>query len=79
MATAAGVAGGLMLGDGLRGLFGGGEAHAAGSERSSADQAALADADRTQDELQDELAARDAEDDAAQDADFGSDDGSFDV
>lgn len=81
MATAAGVAGGMMLGDGLRGLFGGGQSHGAGSDPSS-----LADADRTQDQLQDELASRDAElaaldadDDAAQDADFASDDGSMDV
>lgn len=79
MATAAGVAGGMMLGDGLRGLFGGGQHDASG-------QNALADADRTQDELQDQLAARDAElaaldadDDAAQDADFGGDDSSLDV
>lgn len=81
MATAAGVAGGMMLGDGLRGLFGGSQQHGAGS-----DPSALADADRTQDQLQDELAARDdelaaldASDDAAQDADFGGDDGSMDV
>jgi uncharacterized protein len=80
MAAAAGVAGGMMIGDGLRGLFGGGQNDAAGQN------AALSDADRTQDQLQDELAARDAqlaalnaEDDAAQDADFGDDGGSMDV
>lgn len=85
MATAAGVAGGMMLGDGLRGLFGGGQAHAQGADP-SADKAALADSDRTQDQLQDELADRDAQladldaqSDSDQDADYGDDDGSFDV
>jgi hypothetical protein len=79
LSTAAGVAGGMMIGDSLRGLFGGGSAHAEGhgGERSGADQAALTDADRTQDELQDEQLEQDAEDDAESDADYdnGGDDG----
>lgn len=77
LSTAAGVAGGMMVADSLRGLFGGGSAHAeghGGDYRSAADQAALTDADHTQDELQDEQLAQDAEDDAEADADY--DDGS---
>lgn len=72
LSTAAGVAGGMMIGDGLRGLFGAGHAEAREVHTPASESAALADADRTQDELQDEEFARNAEDDAAADADATS-------
>jgi len=56
LSTAAGVAGGMVLADSLRSMFGGGSsnsAHAADQAQHDREQAALADADRTQDELQD--------------------------
>ncbi len=69
LSTATGVAGGMMVAESLRGMFGG-SAQARGSEGggSGSDQAALKDADKTQDELQDEQDARNESDDQAQDA-----------
>lgn len=64
LATAAGVAGGMMVANSLGGLFGGNTAHAA----SQGNSAAMHDADATQDELQDDQLALDAEQDADQDA-----------
>jgi hypothetical protein len=65
LATAAGVAGGMVLANSLGGLFGGNTAQAA-------QPGALADANATQDELQDAQLASDAEIDAETDAgDFG--------
>lgn len=53
LTTAAGVAGGMMIANSLGGLFGGGhDAHAA--TNASNNNAALADADATQDALQDQ-------------------------
>ncbi len=79
LSTATGVAGGMMIAESLKGLFGGSEAHARDSESlsSAADRAALKDADQTQDELQDQQLARDQQDDADDDAgyDSGGDDG----
>jgi len=73
LSTAAGVAGGMMIGDGLRGLFGGSHAEARELAGRTSESAALADADRTQDQLQDEeLAREDA--DADTDSSGGYDD-----
>jgi hypothetical protein len=91
LTTAAGVAGGVFLADGIRGLFGGGNSAYAGGTNSN-DQATI---DRLQDEAQDarddadkdkkDLAADDAELDQMQDAqdddddDTWTDDDSMDV
>lgn len=65
LTTAAGVAGGMLVADSLRGMFGGDAKP--GDAQTASDQAALKDADATQDELQDAQFADD---------DFGaSDDG----
>ena len=90
LTTAAGVAGGVFLADGIRSLFGGGSAHAGADATSAADQKTI---DNLQDQAQDarddadqaqrDLAADDAAQDEMQDAqddgqyDWGSDD--FDV
>ena len=66
--TAAGVAGGMMVANSLSGLFGGHEAHAAQAPLSTGDNAALADADVTQDALQDDVLEQDAQADATSDA-----------
>lgn len=72
MATAAGVAGGMLAADGLRNLFGGGSAQAAdGAHSAGNDASAWADANRTQDDLQDQL--EDTDDDAGGDFDTGID------
>jgi uncharacterized protein len=87
LTTAAGVAGGVFLADGIRSLFGGGQASAGGDATSAADQKTM---DNLQDQAQDarddaDKAQRDvAADDAAQDemqdaqddgnSDWGSDD-----
>lgn len=68
LSTAAGVAGGMMVADSLRGMFGGDTKTAdAKTYTSASDQAALKDADQTQDELQD-----------AADQDSGFDSSDFD-
>ena len=72
LSTVAGVAGGKFVADSLRDLFGGGPSHAAGSSLShnkAVDQdAALKDANETQDELQDQLddATNDSSDDSGE-------------
>lgn len=72
MATAAGVAGGMLAADGLRNLFGGGSAQAAdGAHSAGNDSAAWADANRTQDDLQDQL--EDTDHDTGGDFDTGID------
>lgn len=92
LSTAAGVAGGVFLADGIRSLFGGGNAFASGSGANASDQATI---DSLQDQLQDardddtqdrkDLAADDAELDRMQDAqdddndDTWTDDDSMDV
>lgn len=92
LSTAAGVAGGVFLADGIRSLFGGGNAYASGAGTNANDQATI---DRLQDQLQDahddekqdqkDLAADDAELDRMQDAqdddydDTWTDDDSMDV
>lgn len=80
LSTAAGVAGGVFLADSIRGLFGGGGAHAASGSDAS-DQATI---DRLQDDAQDarddadkaqkDLADDDAELDRMQDAQDTQDD-----
>ena len=80
LSTATGVAGGMMIAESLRGLFGG-EQHAHDSVGSShsADQAALKDADSTQDEMQDDQLPQEAQD-QADDASYDSGgDGGIDV
>lgn len=88
LTTAAGVAGGVFLADGIRSLFGGGHAVAGSDATSAADQRTI---DNLQDQAQDarddadqakrDLAADDAAQDEMQDAqddgdsDWGSDDG----
>lgn len=72
LATAAGVAGGMMIANSLGGLFGGNSAQAA--DQSSA----MSDADRTQDELQDAQFEADQQQDELQDATFDSGGGDFD-
>ncbi|MBS0240197.1 MAG: DUF2076 domain-containing protein [Proteobacteria bacterium] len=70
LSTAAGVAGGVFLADGIRSLFGGGQAWAGGGGTSASDQKTI---DNLQDQLQDAQDDRDkaqrdlAADDAAQD------------
>lgn len=92
LSTAAGVAGGVFLADGIRSLFGGGNAYASGGGTNANDQATI---DSLQDQLQDardddkqdqkDLAADDAELDRMQDAqdddydDTWTDDDSMDV
>lgn len=92
LSTAAGVAGGVFLADGIRSLFGGGHAFASGAGTDANDQATI---DSLQDQLQDardddkqdqkDLAADDAELDQMQDAqdddydDTWTDDDSMDV
>lgn len=75
LATAAGVAGGMMLANSLGGLFGGSGAHAA--EQNSG----MKDADQTQDELQDAQFEADEQQDDLQDASFdaGGDFDSFET
>ena len=67
----------MLVADSLRGMFGGdakpGEPHAASA---ASDQAALKDADATQDELQD---AQLADDDTDTGYDSGGDDGGIDI
>jgi hypothetical protein len=71
LATAAGVAGGMMIASSLGSLFGGDQAQAAGS--------AMSDANATQDELQDAQFEADQSQDEIQDAGFdGGDAGGFD-
>jgi uncharacterized protein len=75
LSTVAGVAGGVLVADSLRDLFGGDRAHAA---TPSSDAAALKDADKTQDELQDQTL--DNDDDYGSQDDGGSDsDGGIDI
>ena len=70
MATAAGVAGGMLAADSLRSLFGGSSSQASETKGGTSDAAAWEDANRTQDELQDaQLAQEDDNDD-----DWGGDD-----
>lgn len=76
MTTAAGVAGGILAAESLRSLFGGSASHASEGHHRGEDQAALADADRTQDQMQDELLAQD---DTDQDWGGGDDGGSMDI
>lgn len=70
MATAAGVAGGLLAADGLRNLFGGGASHA---DEAKQDGSAAADANQVPDEHKEEQTAHDDTD-----QDWGGDD-SFDT
>jgi uncharacterized protein len=74
LTTAAGVAGGMMVANSLSGMFGGNSAQAA-----TGDNAALRDADKSQDELQDAQYEADAQQDTAQDANYDSGGGWDDV
>lgn len=92
LSTAAGVAGGVFLADGIRSLFGGGRAYAGGDVTNASDQKTI---DKLQDQAQDarddadqakrDLAADDAAQDDMQDAqddaddDWGGDDDSLDI
>jgi len=74
LTTAAGVAGGMMVANSLSGLFGGGN-----SAQAAGQNAALSDADATQDELQDAQIEADAQQDSTQDASYDSGGGWDDV
>jgi uncharacterized protein len=82
LSTAAGVAGGVFLADGIRSLFGGGRAYAGGDATGASDQKTI---DNLQDQAQDgrddadqakrDLAADDAAQDDMQDAQDDGDNG----
>lgn len=76
LTTAAGVAGGMMVANSLSGLFGGGNSAHAASQNNNA---ALNDADATQDELQDAQIESDAQQDNTQDASYDNGGGWDDV
>ncbi len=72
MATAAGVAGGMLAADSLRSLFGGKEAQATDASQTGSDAASWQDANATQDALQDEQIER-------EDAGYDDGGGDFDI
>lgn len=81
LSTAAGVAGGVFLADGIRSLFGGGQAWAGGGGTSATDQKTIdnlqdqqQDAEDDRDKAQQDLAADDAAQDDMQDAQDDGDD-----
>ncbi|MGD9670896.1 MAG: DUF2076 domain-containing protein [Hyphomicrobiaceae bacterium] len=74
MATAAGVAGGMLAADSLRSLFGGSGAHAADTQQHNADHAAQQNADPHADAAHEEAQTYEASDDDWGEDDFGSDD-----
>ena len=80
LATAAGVAGGAILYDQVKGMFGGGHGQAhAGSSDTAQTQANQAEVDRTLDEVQDDQLSEDAAADEQQDYDSDSSDGDIET
>ena len=75
LATAAGVAGGALIYDQMKGMFGGGS----GQAHASSTDPGQAEADRYQDEGQDAQAVDDDEQDFNSDSDSGGDSGGGDL